>query len=156
MKFHDRIQERTRTMQQAMERCDQPALTIDGTRLFVMANIGDGADAALSVRHGADAIGLLRLEQFYLSRTSLPREHELADVLRDCLRQIDGLTMTIRLLDAGADKRLPYLAQHWETNPLLGTRGVRSLLDSPSLREPQLRANLALSQEHPLRIWFRW
>lgn len=151
-RFQERIKERARVMLAAQKRCTQPALTRDDVRVLVMANAGCPEDVCLALDSGADGIGLFRLEQFYMSQSMLPCKDHISALLRDSLRHIDGLPMTVRLLDVGADKVLPYLRQRRDRNPLFGRRGVRLLIDYPELLSSQLQAILVLSQEHPLRV----
>jgi phosphoenolpyruvate-protein phosphotransferase (PTS system enzyme I) len=150
--FERRAKRYRRVQAKARERCAEPALTQDGTRVFVMANTGCVAETVLASENGADGIGLFRLEQFFLAQTTLPGEKDIRDALCKSLSRMPGLPATIRLLDSGADKRLPYLKQRAERNPMLGRRGVRLLLEYPKLLSSQLRALLTVSQEHPLRI----
>ncbi|MGE0758229.1 MAG: phosphoenolpyruvate--protein phosphotransferase [Pirellulaceae bacterium] len=150
--FQERVNERARVIQLARERCHQPAVTLDGTNILVMANAGCVEDVHLGLINGADGIGLFRLEQFYLSQNDLPLRDKIMGLLRDGLRNVDGKPMTLRLLDAGADKLLPCLPQRRESNPSLGRRGVRLLLDHAELLSSQLEAMLSLSQKHTLRI----
>lgn len=150
--FATRAQKYRVIQARAKERCTEPALTRDGARVFVLANIGSILDAALARENGADGVGLFRLEQFFLAEETLPRREDVQNVLRQTLAQMPGVPATVRLLDVGADKRLPYLKQRDERNPMLGRRGVRLLLDYPELLTSQLWALLAVSQEFPLRI----
>jgi phosphotransferase system enzyme I (PtsI) len=136
----------------SQERCHEPATTIGGVTMTVMANIGCREDAALAVESGADGIGLYRLEQLYLSRKTLPTEEELLESMRRTVEPVAGKPITIRLLDVGADKKLPFLDLSAEVNPFLGRRGVRILLAYPELLETQLRALTRLSLEQDIRI----
>jgi phosphotransferase system enzyme I (PtsI) len=132
--------------------CHEPATTMDGVTVAVMANIGCREDAALAAESGADGIGLYRLEQLYLSRKTLPTEEELLESMRSTVEPVGDKPITIRLLDVGADKKLPFLDLSAEVNPFLGRRGVRILLAYPELLETQLRALTRLSLEHDVRI----
>jgi phosphoenolpyruvate-protein phosphotransferase len=135
-------------------RCNrhQPAVTRDGMTIPVMANIGNHHDAKAAAENGADGIGLLRIEVFFLSRSMLPSEKELTDALGHAITPFKTKPVTVRLLDIGGDKQLPYLPAVNESNPLLGRRGVRILLEFPKLLEVQLRALLDLSRDFDIRI----
>ena len=117
-----------------------------------MANIGCREDAVLAADNGADGVGLYRLEQLYLSRKALPNEDELLEIMRSAVEPIAGKPITIRLLDVGADKKLPSLDLSAEVNPFLGRRGVRVLLAFPELLHTQLRALARLSRVRDVHI----
>jgi len=150
--FAQRVAEHRISSAAAREQCREPATTLDGVATAVMANIGCREDAVLAVENGADGVGLYRLEQLYLSRKALPTEDELLEVMRSTLEPIAGKPITIRLLDLGADKKLPSLDLSSEVNPFLGRRGVRVLLAYPELLQTQLRALARLSREHDVQI----
>jgi len=94
----------------------------------------------------------LRIEQLYFARPMPPTEDELTGQLESLIRPLGHRPVTIRLLDVGGDKPLPYLALPPSTNPGLGRRGVRLLLDYAALVKTQMGAILRLSQEHSLRV----
>ncbi|HVM96419.1 MAG TPA: phosphoenolpyruvate--protein phosphotransferase [Candidatus Acidoferrales bacterium] len=132
--------------------CHAPALTLDGERVVVEANLGTDEDAELAVENGADGVGLFRIEQLYLARDLPPSEDELLVALRRATELLRDKPLTIRLLDIGGDKPVPFVRFPSEANPLLGTRGVRVLLEYPQLTQTQLVAILRLSQERPVRV----
>jgi phosphoenolpyruvate-protein phosphotransferase (PTS system enzyme I) len=130
----------------------EPAVTKDGARIHVMANVGCGEDVAVAASYGADGIGLFRTEFLYLTRRSAPTEDELYEQMIEALAPMKGRPITLRLLDAGGDKLLPFLRLPAGPNPALGKRGVRVLRDKPDLLMAHLRASLRLSAEHDIRI----
>jgi phosphoenolpyruvate-protein phosphotransferase len=130
----------------------QPACTRDGTKITVLANVGCREDVSTAVEHGADGVGLYRLEQFYLSRKTPPTAVELLADLREMFAPLRGKPITVRLLDLGGDKPLPFLKLPPEDNPFLGRRGVRLLLRYPDLLDTQLQALWQLAREHDVRI----
>jgi len=150
--FAQRVAEHRISWAAARERCREPATTVDGVTTTVMANIGCREDAVVAADNGADGVGLYRLEQLYLSRKALPTEDELLEIMRSTVEPVAGKPITIRLLDVGADKKLPSLDLSAEVNPFLGRRGVRILLAYPELLETQLRALARLSREQDIRI----
>ncbi len=132
--------------------CRKPATTRDGKTISVEANLAAHDDIELVIENGADGIGLFRIEQLYLARQLPPTEEELYDELQALVSPFRDRPVTIRLLDIGGDKPLPFLNLPPETNPLLGRRGVRLLLAFPQLVRTQLRALLRLSQDQTIRI----
>jgi len=132
----------------------QPAILTDGHRVEVVANIGKVADATAAVEAGAEGIGLLRTEFFFLERDTPPSEDEQYEAYSDMVRALNGLPLIIRTLDIGGDKVLPYLAMQHEENPFLGVRGIRLCLRKPELFLPQLRAIYRASAHGPVKIMF--
>jgi phosphoenolpyruvate-protein phosphotransferase (PTS system enzyme I) len=130
----------------------EPAVTKDGARIHVMANVGCGEDVAVAASYGADGVGLFRTEFLYLTRRSAPTENELYEEMIEALAPMKGRPITLRLLDAGGDKLLPFLRLPAGPNPAFGKRGVRVLRDKPDLLMAHLRASLRLSAEHDIRI----
>lgn len=121
----------------------EPALTSDGSRVSVVANIGGQADADESVKLGGEGVGLLRSEFLFLDRAVPPTEDEQAAAYTAMAKTLgQGRTLTIRTLDVGGDKPLSYLPLPREENPFLGIRGLRIALDRPDIMRPQLRAVL--------------
>jgi phosphocarrier protein FPr len=130
-----------------------PAYTVDGARIEVAANIGSADDAALAVRSGADSVGLLRTEFLFLDRRQPPGEDEQLEAYRAVAAELGGRRLTIRTLDVGADKPLPYLPAGTSSSPL-GCRGIRLSLREPDLFKVQLRAVVRLGREHPVTVLF--
>ncbi len=132
----------------------QPAITQDGHRVEVVANIGGVADAQKAATSGAEGVGLLRTEFLFLERTDAPTEHEQFEVYRDIVQAMNGQPVIARTLDIGGDKPLPYIDVPPEANPFLGERGIRLCLNRPELLRQQLRAMLRAAEFGPLRIMF--
>ena len=135
----------------ARARTHEPAVTRDGERIEVFANLGTGSDAARAVELGAEGVGLLRTEFLFLGRRELPGEEEQAETLREIARALEGRPLIVRTLDAGADKPLPALPMPAEDNPFLGVRGIRLALARPEVLSTQLRAILRVAAEHPVK-----
>jgi phosphoenolpyruvate-protein phosphotransferase len=150
--FHAKEARHTRTSAKARERAHEPAVTANGTRIAVLANVGDAEDTRLAVENGADGIGLYRLEQAYLGRQKPPSAEELFEEMQETLERAKGLPVYVRLLDVGADKPLPFLEMPRERNPSLGQRGIRFLREHPELLHTQLDALLQLSSDFDLHI----
>jgi phosphocarrier protein FPr len=138
----------------ALQAAASPAVTLDGRRVEVAANIGGLADARQAAATGAEGVGLLRTEFLFLERSSAPDEDEQWAVYRDIALALTGRPVIVRTLDIGGDKPLPYLELPAEANPFLGERGIRLCLAHPELLERQLRAILRAASAGPLRIMF--
>jgi multiphosphoryl transfer protein len=128
------------------------ALTRDGHRVAVCANVGSVADAHAAAAAGAEGVGLLRTEFLFLSRGTPPQEEEQLAVYREVLRALDNRPVVIRTLDAGGDRCLPYLPLPRGDNPSLGERGVRLWRAHADLVRIQIRAILHASTSGPVRI----
>lgn len=122
-----------------------PAVTTDGTRILVLANLGDAAGAHAAMAKGADGCGLLRSEFLYLDRAGPPDEAEQRSAYQAIADAMPGAPLVIRTLDIGGDKPVPFLPIAPEENPALGLRGVRLSLRHPDLFRRQLRAILGVA-----------
>jgi multiphosphoryl transfer protein len=138
----------------ALARAGEPAVTRDGARIEVVANLDQPGDAAMAVELGAEGVGLLRTEFLFLEHPTLPSEREQAERLAQIAGALGGRSLIVRTLDVGADKPLPALPMEPEENPFLGLRGIRLSLDRPELLATQLRAILRVAAEHPLKVMF--
>jgi phosphoenolpyruvate-protein phosphotransferase len=136
----DDLRKRRDRLTAASARAQEPAITRDGRRIEVFANLGSVAEAALAIGQGAEGCGLLRTEFLFLDRDAPPDEAE----QRGAYQQIaDGLgerPLIVRTLDIGADKPAPWLPLVKEDNPALGLRGIRLQLAQIDLLEVQFRA----------------
>ncbi|HTQ71687.1 MAG TPA: dihydroxyacetone kinase phosphoryl donor subunit DhaM [Acidocella sp.] len=124
----------------------------DGSDLEFWANVAGAADSGLAARAGAFGIGLARTEMLFLDRMDCPTEDEQAVRIAAMLAPFKGRPVTVRLLDAGADKPVPFLHLAAEANPALGVRGVRALLTHPDFCAAHLRAVLRAGIGHDLRV----
>lgn len=120
----------------------EPAMTADGDRIEVVANVGGSQDAPLGVKFGAEGVGLFRTEFLYLDRNSLPTEEEQVEAYKSVFSFYKNLPMVVRTLDIGGDKVIPYLNFPQEMNPFLGWRGIRMLDGEEELFLKQFRALL--------------
>ncbi len=123
---------------------DQPAQTLDGFRVQLMANIGLLADIDAGLERGAEGVGLYRSEFPFMVHPNFPREEEQCQNYRHLLQSYYPRPVTIRTLDIGGDKPLPYFPFQ-EENPGLGWRGIRFSLDNRPIFMTQLRAMLRAS-----------
>ena len=153
--FERRLEQSRANLFRCKGECHKPAITRDGETVRVEANLAAGEEAELLIENGADGVGLFRIEQLYLARELPPSEDELFEELAQLVAPLREKPVTIRLLDIGGDKSIPSVRLPLETNPALGKRGVRLLLEYPRLLGAQLRALLRLSQAQPIRILAR-
>jgi phosphotransferase system enzyme I (PtsI) len=132
----------------------EPAVTLDGHPVEVVANIGsvDGVQPALYA--GAEGVGLLRSEFLYLERSSLPSEEEQYTSYKTIADAFGKQPVILRTLDVGGDKEIPYIDMPEETNPFLGVRAIRLCLTRPELFKPQLRAALRAGHGNNLKLMF--
>ncbi len=130
---------------------DLPAVTLDGRRVGMWANIEFPEEVPSVLAHGGEGVGLYRTEFLYLNREELPTEEEHYRAYVSILRQMAGKPVTIRTLDLGGDK-LPIGHRSHEANPAMGLRAIRFTLKHPHLFRTQVRAMLRASPEGNLRI----
>ena len=127
---------------------DAPARTADGVPLELLANVNSAADARAAVAMGASGVGLFRTEYIYLTHPDVPDEEEQYEAYRDVIEASPGRNVTIRTLDIGGDKTVPYLGHtHQEANPFMGWRSIRLSFEHPEFFATQLRAILRAAAE---------
>lgn len=143
-----------RRKKQDLEAAGQPAVTLDGHRVEVAANISGLADAKEVTVLGGEGVGLLRSEFLFMERATAPDEEEQFETYRGIMKALSDRPLTIRTLDVGGDKPLSYLPIPKEDNPFLGVRGLRVGLDRPEILRAQLRAILRASVFGGLRVMF--
>lgn len=134
--------------------CYEPAITTDGHRVEVVANIGSALEAEQAVNAGGEGVGLLRTEFLFLQRDEPPTEDEQFETYSTMTKALNGLPLIIRTLDIGGDKEVPYLSLPAEDNPFLGVRGIRLCLARLDLFKPQLRAIYRAAMGGPIKIMF--
>jgi multiphosphoryl transfer protein len=132
----------------------EAAVTSDGHRVEVAANINRAADVAKALEAGAEGVGLMRTEFLFLERKSVPTEEEQFVEYRAMVQALDGRPLIIRTLDIGGDKEVAYLNLPKEDNAFLGIRGIRLCLARPDLFEPQLRAIYRAAAYGHVKIMF--
>jgi len=123
---------------------DLPCETVDKHRVHLWVNTGLMSDVVRSLDHGAEGIGLFRTEVPFLLSERFPSEQEQAKIYREQLEAFSPKVVTMRTLDIGGDKALPYFPIE-EANPFLGWRGIRVTLDHPEIFSAQIRAMLRAS-----------
>ena len=124
---------------------DEPCVTLDGHRMPLWVNTGLMADVTRSLEQGAEGVGLYRTEVPFLLRDRFPSEEEQRQIYRNQLEAFAPKPVTMRTLDIGGDKALPYFPIE-EDNPFLGWRGIRVTLDHPEIFLAQIRAMLKANE----------
>ena len=133
---------------------DLPAVTLDGHKVDVVANIGTIRDCEGANRNGAEGVGLYRTEFLFMDRDQLPSEEEQFIAYKEVVEAMEGRLVVLRTMDIGGDKELPYLNLPKEMNPFLGWRAVRIALDRREILHAQLRAVLRASAFGKLAVMF--
>lgn len=133
---------------------DLPAVTLDGTRILLRANIALLSDIKVALAHGAEGVGLYRTEFPYMARDAFPDRNELARLFRKVLEGFSPLPVTIRTLDIGGDKSLPYFPLPKEENPFMGWRSIRLSLERHEILREQLAGVLMASPFGTARLMF--
>jgi phosphotransferase system, enzyme I, PtsP len=129
-----------------------PCFTADDKPITLQANVGLVADLDIALENNAQGIGLYRTEIPFMIREKFPSEEEQRIIYNQFLHAFPDQTVTLRTLDIGADKSLPYFYVK-EDNPALGWRGIRMMLDQQDLFLTQIRAMLRASEKyHNLKI----
>ena len=130
------------------ENRDEPAATHCGESLELLANVNVPDDAKAARLVGGCGVGLYRTEYLYLMHPNVPDEEEQLAAYREMIRKAPGRDLTIRTLDIGGDKTIPYLGHdHQEANPFMGWRSIRLSFEHPELFKTQLRAILRAAAE---------
>lgn len=144
-----------KTRAEEKRHAEEPAVTLDGVKITVAANVGETSSAAHAVELGAEGVGLLRSEFLFMNRAVAPTEDEQYEAYLSVAAKMGReRPVIIRTLDVGGDKPLSYLPIPKEENPFLGERGIRVCLNRPEILITQLRAILRVSQEYDVRVMF--
>ena len=130
-----------------------PAVTTDGRKVKLYANVGSLKEVELAKKHGAEGIGLFRSEFLYMESRRFPTEQEQFLVYKKAAEMMKS-TVTIRTLDIGGDKALPYYQFEQEENPFLGWRAIRFCLDMRDVFKTQLKALLRAAAYGDIRIMY--
>jgi len=130
------------------------AVTLDGKKVELAANIGMPDDVDAALRYGAKGVGLYRTEFLYMNRDLLPSEEDQFMAYKKVAEEMRDYSVIIRTLDIGGDKGLPYIDFPEELNPFLGWRAIRLCLDRTDILKTQLRAILRASHYGKLMIMY--
>lgn len=137
----------------AKELRGQAGGTKDGHHVPLLANLGKPADAKTALEYGAEGVGLFRSEFLFIGNSEPPSVEEQTKAYTELLSQFPGKKVVIRMLDAGADKPLPFLTPEDEPNPALGLRGLRTLREHKEVLEGQLKALAAADAQTDADLW---
>ena len=133
---------------------DLPAVTLDGHKVEVVANIGTIRDCEGAHRNGAEGVGLYRTEFLFMDRDQLPSEEEQFIAYKEVVEAMEGRLVVLRTMDIGGDKELKCLDLPSEMNPFLGYRAIRISLNRPDIFKVQLRALLRASAFGDIHIMY--
>jgi len=155
--YRTRARQEAARGEQLLANRDLPAETLDGHRVFLLANVDVVEELESARAHGAEGVGLFRTEFLYLNRADIPDEDEHYAYARGVVEQLAGRIATFRTFDLGGDKEGPAgTTLVREANPALGLRSIRICLTPQGrpLFQSQLRGLLRASAHGPLRIMF--
>jgi phosphotransferase system enzyme I (PtsI) len=133
---------------------DEPAKSADGAHIELLANINNLADTQAARKVGATGVGLFRTEYLFLTHQDVPDEEEQYQYYRQIIEDSPTRTVTIRTLDLGGDKTVPYLGRRSEANPFMGWRSIRLSFEHPRLFERQIRAILRAGRHGKVNMLF--
>ncbi len=140
-----------------MSRSAEPAVTRDGVKVELLANLDHLNEASVAVSHGSEGVGLCRTEYHFMASEELPTEEDHFNYAADVMEAMGGRTVTFRTLDLGADKiSEQHVEPHDEANPALGLRSLRLCLTEsmrPMFRS-QLRGLLRASVKGDMKLMF--
>ena len=137
----------------AKELRGEPGQTKDGHLIPLLANVGKPEDADPALEYGAEGVGLFRTEFLFLGNEEPPSVEEQTEAYAKLLSRFPGKKVVIRMLDAGADKPLPFLTPEDEPNPALGLRGLRTLRVHKKVLEDQLEAIARADAQTNADLW---
>jgi phosphoenolpyruvate-protein phosphotransferase (PTS system enzyme I) len=133
---------------------EEPAVTLDGLRLILSANMERGGDIEAVQASGAEGVGLFRTEFLFLNRETLPTEGEQLEVYRSVAEALKPQPVVIRTLDLGGDKFMSHLNVPQQINPFLGWRAIRFCLQEKGIFKAQLRAILRASTVGNIKMMY--
>ena len=133
---------------------DQPAVTLDGKRIILSANIGAATDIEAVQHSGAEGVGLFRTEYLFINRATLPTEDEQYEAYKAVAEALNPCPVVIRTLDLGGDKFIAELKMPSEMNPFLGWRAIRFCLQEKDVFRAQLRAILRASVHGNIKMMY--
>ena len=136
------IQREAEQLKRDLSLAGEAAVTTDGLKMTLAANIGSPQDMETAVRYGAEGVGLFRTEFLFMGHDSTPDEEEQYQAYKAAIEGCQGALCVIRTMDIGGDKPLHYLQVPKEDNPFLGWRAIRISLEREDLFLPQLKAIL--------------
>ena len=151
-KYELLIKEQKEKKERLKEIKDKEAISTDGKKIEVSANIGNIEDLKLAIENGCDGVGLFRTEFLYMQNSDFPSEESQFEVYKEATQMLGDKPLIIRTLDIGGDKGLDYFDFPKEDNPFLGYRAIRLCLDKKEIFKDQLRALVRASAFGNLKI----
>ncbi|MBM3835893.1 MAG: phosphoenolpyruvate--protein phosphotransferase [Verrucomicrobia bacterium] len=145
---HVNLEEKLRQLQH------EPAVTLDGARIVLSANVEQASDTEAVKECGAEGVGLFRTEYLFINRDTLSSEEEQYQAYRSVAAALKPHPVVIRTLDLGGDKFLSHLQLPQEMNPFLGWRAIRFCLQEKEIFRDQLRAVLRASVEGNIKLMY--
>jgi phosphoenolpyruvate-protein phosphotransferase (PTS system enzyme I) len=148
------VRRRVNLEEKLREIIELPAVTLDGIRVPLAANVEQAKDTEEVIACGAEGVGLYRTEYLYINRDTLPTEEEQCEAYRSVAATLSPQPVVIRTLDLGGDKFLSHLQVPREMNPFLGWRAIRFCLEEKDIFRTQLRAILRASLGGTTRMMY--
>ena len=150
--YENKLKEQNEKRERLKEVKDKEAITTDGKKVEVSANIGNIEDLKAAIENGCDGVGLFRTELLYMENDHFPTEEEQFEVYKEATQMLGEKPLIIRTLDIGGDKGLDYFEFPVEENPFLGYRAIRLCLDREDIFITQLKALIRASAFGNLKI----
>lgn len=150
--YENKIKVQQEKRERLKEVKDKEAITKDGKKIEVSANIGNIDDLKAAIDNGCDGVGLFRTELLYMENDHFPTEEEQFEVYKEATKMLGEKPLIIRTLDIGGDKGLDYFTFPVEENPFLGYRAIRLCLDREDIFITQLKALVRASAYGNLKI----
>ncbi|WP_394264378.1 phosphoenolpyruvate--protein phosphotransferase [Anaerococcus octavius] len=150
--YEIKVKEQKEKRERLQEVKDKEAITSDGKKVEVSANIGNIEDLKIAINNGCDGVGLFRTELLYMESDHFPTEEEQFKVYKEATQMLGEKPLIIRTLDIGGDKGLDYFNFPVEDNPFLGYRAIRLCLDREDIFITQLKALMRASAFGNLKI----
>jgi len=151
-KYLELIKERNIRKSDMLSKIKKITLTTGSKKIKILANAASEDEIRQAMMFGCDGIGLYRIEQLYMKHNLPLDETELLKGLKSAFDNLGRTEITVRLLDIGGDKSLPYLNSDEEQDSFLGLRGVRVLLKNPKILHTQLKVIAELSKDFNVKI----
>lgn len=148
------LDEHAAHLKKLQELAGVPAQTAEGIPLHIYGNAASIEEVRNAVENGGEGIGLFRTEFLFMQNKQIPTEQEQYEIYGNAAKILDGKYLTIRTLDVGGDKDIPYLGLQKEDNAFLGIRGIRYSFEQEALLKSQMRAILRASIHGNIRIMF--
>jgi phosphotransferase system enzyme I (PtsI) len=148
------VRKRVTLEEKLRDTIDKPAVTLDGARVVLSANVEQASDTEAVLACGAEGVGLFRTEYLFINRDTLPTEEEQYQAYRQVASALKPSPVIIRTLDLGGDKFLSHLQVPQEMNPFLGWRAIRFCLQEREIFRAQLRAILRASVEGNVKMMY--